>query len=126
MAPEDWTNWLSIATAVHNDRKNATTRLSPNQILWGGEPHLMTSKGDNVKSQTVQEWLGTIKERCLQAIAAINQSTKPQVSPSSFTVGTQVLLEGTHLRLPYQATKLAPKCYGPFEITKEVSPVAYW
>ena len=32
-APEDWTNWLSIATAVHNNRWNATTGLSPNQIL---------------------------------------------------------------------------------------------
>src|SRR5258707_1309200 len=40
-------------------------------------------------------------------------------------VGTQVWLEGTHLRLPYQATKLAPKRYGPFEITKEISPIAY-
>src|SRR5258708_9185745 len=40
-------------------------------------------------------------------------------------VGTQVWLEGTHLHLPYQATKLAPKRYGPFEITKEISPVAY-
>src|SRR5216684_7294049 len=40
-------------------------------------------------------------------------------------VGAQVWLEGTNLHLPYQATKLAPKCYGPFEITKEVSPIAY-
>ena len=40
-------------------------------------------------------------------------------------VGTQVWLEGTHLRLPYQMTKLAPKCYGLFKVTKEVSPVAY-
>ncbi len=40
-------------------------------------------------------------------------------------VGTQVWLEGTHLRLPYQATKLAPKRYSPFQITKEISPVAY-
>ncbi len=40
-------------------------------------------------------------------------------------VGTQVWLEGTHLHLPYQATKLAPKWYGPFKITKEISPVAY-
>ena len=30
-----------------------------------------------------------------------------------------------NLRLPYQATKLAPKRHGPFHITKEVSPVAY-
>jgi len=55
MAPKDWTSWLLIATAVHNDRKNVTTGLSPNQILWGGEPHLMTSEGDDVKSQTIQE-----------------------------------------------------------------------
>ena len=40
-------------------------------------------------------------------------------------VGTQVWLEGTHLRLPYQATKLAPKRYSPFKIEKEISPVAY-
>src|SRR5258708_23505478 len=40
-------------------------------------------------------------------------------------VGTQVWLEGTNFRLPYQTTKLAPKQYGPFEITKEISPIAY-
>src|SRR5712692_223856 len=125
MAPKDWTNWLLIATAIHNDRKNATTGLSPNQILWGGEPHLLTTEGDEVKSQMVQERLAVMKERRLQAITAINQSSKEQSIPSSFLVGTSVWLEGTHLRLPYQATKLAPKRYGPFEIVREVSPVAY-
>ena len=29
-SPEDWTHWLAIATAVHNNRKNETTDLSPN------------------------------------------------------------------------------------------------
>ncbi len=125
MAPEDWTSWLSITSAIHNDWKNVTTGLLPNQILWGGEPHLMTSKGDDVKSQTIQEWLEMMKERRLQAITAINQSSKSQVIPSSFMVGAQVWLEGTHLHLPYQATKLALKHYGPFEITREISPVAY-
>src|SRR5712692_7131011 len=125
MAPKDWTSWLLIATAVHNDQKNITTGLSPNQILWGREPHLMTSEGDDVKSQTIQERLGTMKERRLQAITAINQSSRQQVIPPSFMIGTQVWLEGTHLRLPYQATKLAPKHYGLFKITREVSPVAY-
>src|SRR5713226_290905 len=85
----------------------------------------MTNEGDEVKSQMVQERLATMKERRLQAITAINQSSKGQDVPSSFLVGTQVWLEGTHLRLPYQATKLAPKRYGPFEITREISPVAY-
>src|SRR5260370_31345915 len=85
----------------------------------------MTSEGDNVKSQTVQERLGTMKERQFQAITAINQSSKQQIIPSSFVIGAQVWLEGTHLRLPYQATKLATKRYGPFKIIKEISPVAY-
>src|SRR5229473_7677348 len=66
-----------------------------------------------------------MKERQLQAITAINQSSKQQVIPSSFAIGAQVWLEGTHLRLPYQVTKLAPKRYGPFKIMKEISPVAY-
>ena len=30
-----------------------------------------------------------------------------------------------HLTLPYQTTKLAPKCHGPFRIIKQISPVTY-
>ncbi len=66
-----------------------------------------------------------MRERQAQAITTINQSLGQGTTLSSFTVGTQVWLEGTHLHLPYQATKLAPKHYGPFKITKEVSPIAY-
>jgi len=72
MAPEDWTNWLSIATAVHNDRKSTTTGLSPNQILWGGEPCLMTIEGEDVKNQTTSDQMGTMRTKQIQAIEAIN------------------------------------------------------
>ena len=41
MQPEDWEQWLPLASAVHNNRKNATTSLSPNQILLGYETKLM-------------------------------------------------------------------------------------
>jgi len=37
----------------------------------------------------------------------------------------QVWLEGKNHHLPFQATKLAPKRYGPFKIIKEISPVAF-
>ena len=36
--PQDWTQWLALASAVHNNRRNATTGLSPNQILLGYKP----------------------------------------------------------------------------------------
>src|SRR5258707_1230656 len=41
--PEDWTRWLAIASAIHNNRKNSMTGLSPNQILIGYEPTLSPS-----------------------------------------------------------------------------------
>jgi hypothetical protein len=31
--PEDWMEWLTIVTVVHNNRQNATTKLSPNVTL---------------------------------------------------------------------------------------------
>ena len=40
-------------------------------------------------------------------------------------MGEWVWLEAKHLTLPYASAKLAPKCHGPFQITKEISPVAY-
>src|SRR5260370_26062490 len=61
-----------------------------------------------------------------QAIEAINRARHDTaIPPSQFKVGDQVWLDAKNLRLPYQNTKLAPKCHGPFRITREVSPVAY-
>src|SRR6266566_6304568 len=37
---EDWTHWLALASAVHNNRRNETTGLSPNQILLGHDTSL--------------------------------------------------------------------------------------
>ena len=59
-----------------------------------------------------------------QATKIINQNAGEAPSPQ-FTVGDQVWLEGSHLKLPHQSTKLAPKRYGPFTITKQINPVTY-
>lgn len=39
-------------------------------------------------------------------------------------VGDQVWLEGKNLAITGHQ-KLSPKCYGPFKIMKQISPVAY-
>ena len=44
---------------------------------------------------------------------------------AQYSSGDQVWLEGKNLCLPFQATKLAPKQYGPFKIAKEISPVTF-
>src|SRR6266545_4665403 len=122
-SPEDWPKWLSIATAVHNNRRNVTTGLSPNQILLGHEATLIPEKETITNNQTVEEWVQKIKNHRMAAVQAINQMAKsPQKPPAQYKVGEQVWLEATHLKLPYQMTKLNPKQYGPFWITEEISP----
>ena len=54
-SPEAWTDWISIATAIHNNRRNATTKLSPNQILLGYKTKLIpTGTGESTNEAT--EW----------------------------------------------------------------------
>ena len=59
-----------------------------------------------------------------QATKIISQKAGEAPSPQ-FTVGDQVWLEGSHLKLPHQSTKLAPKRYRPFTIMKQINPVTY-
>jgi hypothetical protein len=34
----EWSKWLPMATAVHNNSKNSTTGFAPNELLIGWEP----------------------------------------------------------------------------------------
>jgi hypothetical protein len=125
-SPEDWTHWLAIATAVHNNRKNETTGLSPNQILLGHKLTLQSGEDTPSNNETVETQIQNMKEKRAQAIDAINQATqtKQAITPQ-YKLGEQVWLEVTHLKICHQKMKLKPKRYGPFKIIKEISPVAY-
>src|SRR5260370_16509288 len=124
--PEDWSTWLPIAPHVHNNRTNATTGLSPNQILLSYETTLIPSSFNGTNNQTTLERTDRMARSRAQAIEAINKAGHDAtIPPSQFKVGDQVWLDAKNLRLPYQTTKLAPKRHGPFRITKEISPVAY-
>jgi Chromo (CHRromatin Organisation MOdifier) domain len=117
---------MAIATTVHNNCKNATTGLSPNDILFGYEPNLAPQDSPPTNNEAVQQCIELLKEKRTQAINAINKMAgSSQTIPSQFQVGNQVWLEATHLKLHHQKTKLAPKCYGPFQVVEEVSLVAY-
>jgi hypothetical protein len=125
-SPKDWTHWLAIATAVHNNQKNKMTGLLPNQILLGYEVTLQPKEETPSNNETVEMQVQNMKEKRAQAIDAINQTAQSkQVLTSQYRQGEQVWLEATHLKIRHQKTKLKPKRYGPFKIIKEISPVAY-
>ena len=100
MSPEAWTNWISIATTVHNNRRNATTKLSPNQILLGYETKLIPAGTGESTNEATEQRLETIIEKRLVAIDAINQMAKTRAPiPSQYKCGDQVWLKTTHLKL---------------------------
>ena len=124
--PEDWDRWLTTASAVHNNRKNQTTGLSPNQILIGYDVPLQTPNDVETNNALVERRIGIMNQRREQAIEALNKTAeKSGTPPAQYNTGDQVWLEGKNLQLPHQMTKLVPKRYGPFKIIREISPVAY-
>jgi hypothetical protein len=123
-AQTDWSDWLGIATTVHNNHKNATINIAPSEALLGYTPRLHPMDPPPSLNQHVEDRKQTALERRAQAIEAINRTTH-QMPPPQFKVGQEVWLEAKNLQLPYQTPKLAPKRHGPFRISKQISLVAY-
>ena len=124
--PEDWTQWLDLASLVHNNRRNATTGLSPNQILMGYKPTFVPSETPPSNNETVEHRIQELMKRQVQAIDAIKRHAKGNGTiEKQYSIGDQVWLEGKHLKFPHQKTKINPKRYGPFKIIKAISSVAY-
>jgi len=95
---------------VHNNRKNATTGLSPNQILIGYEITLAPSETTPSNNQTVEDRIKDMMQHRAQAVDALNKAAKGDGSiPEQYSIGDQVWLEGKHLNFPHQKTKLNPK-----------------
>jgi hypothetical protein len=123
-AQTDWSNWLGIATMVHNNHKNATINIAPSEALLGYTPRLHPVDPPPSLNQHIEDRKQTALKRHAQAIEAINRTTRQTPMPQ-FQVGQEVWLEAKNLQLPFQTPKLAPKRHGPFCIIKQISPVVY-
>ena len=99
-SPEDWTYWLTIATAVHNNRRNATTGLSPNEILIGYEPTLQPAAMPPSNNDMAEKRVDTLLEKRGLAIEAINRAAQQGgIPPAQYKKGEQVWLKATNLNL---------------------------
>jgi len=124
--PKGWTHWLVLATIVHNNWINATTRLSPNQILFGYNPTLNSDKVLQTHNALVESRIKTMTKNHANAIWVLNKvANQKGPPPSQFRIKEQVWLDTSHLKLPHQKAKLTLKQLGPFIITQEISLVAY-
>jgi hypothetical protein len=53
----EWSKWLPMATAVHNNSQNSTTGFAPNELLIGWEPPLVVEQCSESKNRMAEEFL---------------------------------------------------------------------
>jgi hypothetical protein len=56
----EWSKWLPMATAVHNNSTNSTTGFAPNELLIGWEPPLAVEQRSESKNLMAKEYLSNI------------------------------------------------------------------
>jgi hypothetical protein len=65
------------------------------------------------------------QEAAQEALRQVQIRMTKETKYKPFEEGNKVWLEGTHLRLPYETMKLAPRRYRPFKVVAKISDVAY-
>ena len=101
-----------------------TTKQTPHELLLGYRPSAAEEPTSVTNNETIEERHQLIKQHREAALDALDKAT--QMMPvSQYRVGEWVWLKAKYLTLPYTSAKLALKHHGPFQITKEVSLMAY-
>ena len=123
---DDWSTMLPLTTLVHNNAKNGTISFAPNDILIGREPPATPVQGEGTGNPLVEQRVTQLRQQRILATQALNNTAeKARPMEAKWSIGQKVWLEAKNLALPYGTVKLAPRCHGPFKITKVLSPVMY-
>jgi len=122
----EWSNLLPLATLVHNNSANSTTRLAPNQLLIRREPPAMPVQEEGSDNPLAKQCVRQLGERRILATQALNKAAQRQ-SPDTprWSKGQKVWLNAQSLALPYRTIKLVPRRHGPFIIEEVQLPVVY-
>ena len=73
MNQSDWSNWLAVATLVHNNLANATTGFPLSQLLVGWEPPLTPEQGMKSNNLTAEQHTENQQNNRTLAIEALNK-----------------------------------------------------
>jgi hypothetical protein len=121
-----WSKYLTIATLVHNNSKNASTGYMLSKLLIGWEPPLTPAQAASSNNQLTERSTKQLQQHQVLATTTLNNLTNNKApTEAHYKQGQQVWLEAKNLALPYGTIKLAPRCHRPFRITRVISPVAY-
>ena len=127
----NWHLWLPLAEFTHNQRPSSTTGQTPFSIImgytpkveWPSVPCQVPSYTDRMEQiEQVREAAKTSLDKAQRMMAIKNPGNK-KFQP--YQEGDQVWIKGTNMKTLYPSAKLAPKCYGPFKVMKQLLPAVY-
>ena len=106
---DEWSKWLPLATAVHNNSSNMTTSMTPNQLLFGFEPRLSPAQNEPLNNHTAEHQVVLLKQYRSMAAEALNKMARSEEQREpQWKIGQQMWLEARNLPLAYGTAKLAP------------------
>ena len=123
---QNWASLLPLAQYTLNAWPNATTKKAPFELILGHIPRVHQTARP-FKSPSVETRFQQLKQACEEAKEALQKATDMTL-PTRFEpyqTGDQVWLEGHNLHTTHPSSKLAPRHYRPFTITRVVSRTSY-
>jgi hypothetical protein len=129
----DWDEWLGLAEFAHNDKQNASTKMSPFYADHGYHPWKGIETRHESKNETAQEFADKMKKIRDEATAAMGKAQQKMTEnynrhrrpTSELHVGQKVWLEAKDVRTERPSKKLADKRLGPYEILEKVGEAAW-
>jgi hypothetical protein len=135
--PKSWLRWLPWAEYCYNTSFQSALKCSAFKVVYGREPPTLMSyvlgapkvAAVDKQLQERDEFLGEVKDRLIQAQVAMKQYQDKTRREVSFQAGDWVWLRLQHrtaIGITLAAkTKLAPKFFGPYQVTAKIGNVSY-
>ena len=123
---QNWASLLPLAQYTLNVWPNATTKRAPFELIMGHIPRVHQSARP-FKSPTVEARMQQMKQARQDAKEALKKAADLEILTrfEPYQLGDKVWLEGRNLTTTHPTAKLAPRCYGPFPITRVISRTSY-
>ncbi len=130
---DDWRCFLLWAEYAQNSLRKPSTGLTPFQCVLGFQPLLFPWSGEPSELPAVNDWLMRSEETWNAAHVHLQRAvrrTREQADlrrreGPEYTPGQWVWLSSRDLRLRLPCKKLSPRYVGPFQISRQITPVSY-
>jgi hypothetical protein len=121
---DNWSALLPLAEFAHNSWKHEKTKYSPHELITGSIPSAKLMPLDD-STPTAEARLKELSRARSDAQLMLEKHTKSNRELRTLQVNQKVWLDARNLKTKVPSKKLAPKRYGPFQITEKVSAVVY-